>query len=317
VYGVVRGKDVPAFASRSDALAGDNARVVTGATSVRARGVANVDGRRYWITTGGELIDAASIATISPSKFRGVALDAATTLPLAWTHRHGKPRAKVLLRDTPSADGAITGELAPRTVVAIVEESDDGRFVRVPEAGWVARADLRVAAPAAPPPGTGPDEKWFDVDLDEQVVVAYEGTRAVYATLVSTGKLDRRTPAGVARVVSKLESANMISEKRDIYSVADVPWTMYYDHNFALHTAYWHDGFGDPRSHGCVNLAPRDARLLYQWSSPDVPPGWVAVYGDADNPGSLVRVRSRESPEPAFRGYARTLQDRATLTASK
>jgi hypothetical protein len=66
-----------------------------------------------------------------------------------------------------------------------------------------------------------------------------------------------------------------------------------------------------------VNLAPRDARLLYQWSSPDVPPGWVAVYGDADNPGSLVRVRSRESPEPAFRGYARTLHDRATLTASK
>jgi lipoprotein-anchoring transpeptidase ErfK/SrfK len=317
VYGVVRGKDVPAFASRSDALAGQSARVVTGATSVRARGVANLDGRRYWITTGGELIDAASIATISPSKFRGVALDGATTLPLAWSHGHGKPRAKVAVRDTPAPDGAITGELAPRTVVAIVEESADRRFVRVADAGWVARADLRVAALAAPPPGTGPDEKWFDVDLDEQVVVAYEGAHAVYATLVSTGKSDRRTPPGVARVVSKLESANMVSEKRDVYSVADVPWTMYYDHNFALHTAYWHDGFGDPRSHGCVNLAPRDARLLYQWSSPDVPPGWIAVYGDADTPGSLVRVRSREAPEPAFRGYARTLQDRATLTASE
>lgn len=317
VYGAVRGKDVPAFASRSDALAGQSARLVTGATSVRARGVANVDGRRYWITTGGELIDAASIATISPSKFRGVALDATTTLPLAWTHAHGKPRAKVVLRDTASADGAITGELAPRTVVAIAESSGDGRFVRVSGAGWIARADLRIAAPAEPPPGTGPDEKWFDVDLDEQVLVAYEGAHAVYATLVSTGKSNRRTPAAVARVTSKLAVASMVSEKRDIYSVADVPWTMYYDHNFALHTAYWHDGFGDQRSHGCINLAPRDARLLYRWSSPDVPPGWIAVYGDADHPGSLVRVRSSDVPEPAFRGYARTIQEKAALTASR
>ncbi len=109
----------------------------------------------------------------------------------------------------------------------------------------------------------------------------------------------------------------MVSEKRDIYSVADVPWTMYYDHNFALHTAYWHDGFGDQRSHGCINLAPRDARLLYRWSSPDVPPGWIAVYGDADHPGSLVRVRSNDVPEPAFRGYARTIQEQAALTASR
>jgi hypothetical protein len=100
-------------------------------------------------------------------------------------------------------------------------------------------------------------------------------------------------------------------------AVADVPWTMYYDHSFALHTAYWHEGFGDPRSHGCVNLAPRDARLRYPWSSPDVPPGWTAVCGDADHPGSLVRVRSRDVPEPAFRGYARTMQERAQLTASR
>jgi len=317
VYGAVFGKDVPAFASRADAEAGQNARVLTGATSVRARAVVNVDGRRYWITTAGELIDAASISTISPSKFRGIALDAATTLPLAWTHAHGKPRGPVKIRDMPSADGAIIGELAPRTVITIAESSADGTYVQVAETGWIARADLRIAERAAPPPGTGADEKWFDIDLDQQVLIAYEGVRPVYATLVSTGKHDHRTPPGIARVASKLASANMVSEKRDIYAVAEVPWTMYYDHNFALHTAYWHDGFGDPRSHGCVNLAPRDARLLYQWASPDVPPGWTAVYGDADAPGSLVRVRSHDVPEPAFRGYARTLQERATLTASE
>ena len=97
---------------------------------------------------------------------------------------------------------------------------------------------------------------------------------------------------------------------------ADVPWTMYYDGNYAIHTSYWHDGFGGPRSHGCVNLAPRDAKLLFRWSSPDVPAGWIAVYGDEDNPGSMVRVRSRRTPEPEFRGYARTLHDRGVMISS-
>jgi hypothetical protein len=100
----------------------------------------------------------------------------------------------------------------------------------------------------------------------------------------------------------------MSSDKESVYSVADVPWTMYYDRDFALHTAYWHDGFGSPRSHGCVNLSPRDARLLYHWSSPDVPPGWTTVYGNTDVPGSLVRVRSNRDQTPVVRGYARTLE---------
>jgi hypothetical protein len=90
----------------------------------------------------------------------------------------------------------------------------------------------------------------------------------------------------------------MISTKKDVYSVGDVPWTMYYDGHFALHTSYWHDGFGDVRSHGCVNLAPRDARALYGWSSPDVPAGWIAVYSDDAARGSLVRIHSQRVPHP-------------------
>jgi hypothetical protein len=58
-----------------------------------------------------------------------------------------------------------------------------------------------------------------------------------------------------------------------------------------------------------VNLSPRDARLLFAWSSPDVPPGWVSVYGDADHPGTLVRVRSSRTPDPELRGYARAMRD--------
>jgi hypothetical protein len=296
VYAAVRGADV--------------------STSVRIAGPATVDGERYWRTTGGDLVPASSVIQFSPSKFRGVALGAKAALP-AWLRGRSDPYKPV--RTFKSPNGRVSGELAARTVVSILEESSDGRFVRVTETAWVRRTDVRVASIATPPPGTGANEKWFDVDRDEQVLVAYEGERPVYATLVSTGKWEHATPTITSRVSSKLQTASMNNDRglaKNKYAVADVPWTMYYDNSYALHTSYWHDGFGGPRSHGCINLAPRDARLLYDWSSPDVPAGWIAVYGDEDNPGSLVRVRSKETPDPAFRGYAKRMHGRGMVASS-
>jgi hypothetical protein len=284
VYGVVRGAEV--------------------STSVRVVGGTTIDGVRHVITSSGTTVPATSVAYFSPSKFHGVVVD--KTLP-AWIRNHGDSRKPVVTFDQ---RGKRIGELAPRTIVAILEESDDGKRVRVSDTAWISRRDVRVASLTEPPPGTGANEKWFDVDRDEQVLVAYEGKKPVYATMVSTGKWKHATPTVIARVGSKLLTASMNNNRGDEqYAVADVPWTMYYDNSYALHTSYWHDGFGGPRSHGCINLSPRDARALYQWSSPDIPAGWIAVYGDEDNPGSLVRVHSREMPEPTFRGYAKTLRD--------
>ena len=76
--------------------------------------------------------------------------------------------------------------------------------------------------------------------------------------------------------------------------------------------AYWHDGFGKQRSHGCINLAPRDARWLYYWSDPIVPPGWTATTGVVEAPGSIVRVRSVADPMPAWRGYAKKVAEART-----
>jgi hypothetical protein len=91
----------------------------------------------------------------------------------------------------------------------------------------------------------------------------------------------------------------------DPYSVATVPWTQYFSNDLALHTSYWHDGFGTARSHGCVNLAPIDSRFLYFWSEPAVPPGWSMAHGHEQRPGSMVRVRSAADPNPQFSGYAK------------
>jgi hypothetical protein len=312
VYGVVRGKDRVAYDTTDDAKSGTG-RALVGNNSVRAAGSVTIDGVRYWRTTSGDLIDASSIATFSPSKFRGVVIDG-VAMP-AWVRRHDKPRDPVVTRADASKKAKATGKLPAREIVTILEERDG--FARVGDNAWIERRDLRATSPSEPPEGTAENEKWFDVDLDEQTLVAYEGTRPVYATMVSTGKLEHPTPVLIARIQSKLERTTMASDKQDVYSVADVPWTMFYDGNYALHTAYWHNGFGSVQSHGCINLSPFDARLLFRWSSPDVPPGWIAVRGDEDHPGSLVRVRSKRSAEPEFRGYAKRLREMTESVATR
>ena len=302
VYGIVRGT-AQAYDTTSDIKEG-NGRAMVGKNSVKAAGSVTIDGVHYWRTTGGDLIPSSSIITMGWSKFRGVVIEDAAKMP-AWVRSHDNPREAVVTRDAPK--GKRNGSLAPRTVVNVLET--DGDWVRVGEDAWILRKDLRATAIAEAPEGIAEDEKWFDVDLDDQVIVAYEGTKPVYATMVSTGKYGHATPVEITRIQSKLERTTMTSDKQDVYSVADVPWTMFYDGNYALHTSYWHDGFGSVRSHGCINLAPYDARTLFRWSSPDVPPGWIAVKGDADNPGSLVRVHSAKLPDPALRGYARKMRE--------
>lgn len=305
VYGIVR-KDTAAFESAAAITSGEG-RPLLGKNSIRAVGAITLDGKRYWRTSGGELIDTAAIVGMEPSRFRGVAIADSDHMP-AWIRVADRP---VIARAGPNSLAPISRKLRSRTVVAIRTTSNDGRFVEIDDHVWVARRDVRIATQAPAPQGTGDDEKWFDIDLDEQVLVAYQGARPVYATLVSTGRRDHATPALITRIAHKLERTTMASNQTDVYSVADVPWTMFYDRDYALHTAYWHDGFGSPRSHGCINLAPYDARLLFRWSSPDVPPGWIAVRGDVEHPGSLVRIHSRYAPEPEYRGYARELHELA------
>jgi hypothetical protein len=179
---------------------------------------------------------------------------------------------------------------------------------RIGELRWLAAADVRVFTPAPPPAHLRPGERWIDVDLDSQILVAFEGDLPVYATLISSGGRDTPTETGEYRMWLKQAEADMNGlHGEDPYSVATVPWTQFFspEKGLALHTAYWHDQFGVRRSAGCVNLAPRDARWLYFWSDPQVPPGWTMAAGVVEAPGSIVRVRTRDEPSPPAKGYAK------------
>jgi lipoprotein-anchoring transpeptidase ErfK/SrfK len=147
----------------------------------------------------------------------------------------------------------------------------------------VPRERVRVARGIARPDGIPARAKWIHVDLSEQTLVAYEGDRPVFATLVSTGREDtgHATPTGLFWVGEKHVTVTMSGEDPvdGYYEVAEVPWTQFYDGSYALHGAYWHDTFGKTRSHGCTNISPSDARWLFHWTDGEVRPGFHARRG--------------------------------------
>lgn len=159
---------------------------------------------------------------------------------------------------------------------------------------------VRIAAAIERPKHIPATSKWIHIHLDEQALVAYEGDTPVYATLISTGKRSHATPPGLFRVERKYVTKTMRGrDESGLYEVQEVPWTMYYHGTFAVHGAYWHDGFGNTRSHGCVNVPPADARWLYVWSDDRLPAGWHARL---DLEGTYVYVTGKTPPDPEPRG---------------
>ena len=172
---------------------------------------------------------------------------------------------------------------------------------------YVMMSQLKLAHPQIPV-DVGEHEKWIDVDLTRQQLVAFEGRRPVFATLISSGRKNvddpehnYATPPGVYRIREKHVTATMDADTAadGPYSIEDVPWVMYFQGSYALHGAFWHDSFGNQRSHGCVNMSPEDARTVFAWSDPPMPNGWHGVFSKDDNTGSRVVVH--EDPPPKRR----------------
>ncbi|AFY46149.1 hypothetical protein Nos7524_0227 [Nostoc sp. PCC 7524] len=104
----------------------------------------------------------------------------------------------------------------------------------------------------------------IEIDLSQQRLFAWEGNRLVYSFRVSTGKRSTPTPTGKFTINSKYRINRM---RGPGYDIPDVPYAMYFHKGYAIHGAYWHNRFGTPVSHGCVNLTVNQARKLYNWAS--------------------------------------------------
>ena len=245
-----------------------------------------VGGKVYWKVspTDNEYVLKSEISQHQPSVYGGARLgdDTEKAVPVAFVWPPGGMLAA--WTQNTAIGGGVKRQLATRTGGARSTRPSPTRPASRPRIAsatgeWIPAAYVRVFTPTPPPPGMSPGERWIDVDLDTQILVAYDGDAPVYATMVSSGGKDTPTETGVYRMWRKVSEADMKGlNGEDPYSVATVPWTQFFspEKGLALHTAYWHDQFGHVRSHGCVNLAPRDAGgWLYFWSDPQVPLGMV------------------------------------------
>jgi len=105
---------------------------------------------------------------------------------------------------------------------------------------------------------------WIDIDLGDQMLYAYDNDELVDSFLVSTGTYLHPTITGQYHIYVKYYATDM---RGDGYYLPDVPYTMYFYSGYGIHGTYWHNNFGTPMSHGCVNMRTSDAEWLFNWSS--------------------------------------------------
>jgi hypothetical protein len=203
-----------------------------------------------------------------PSRFGGVLLPTEMNYPIAWM------LVNVVPSQTPGAEPP-EGELPllRYTVVNIYATAtvDEWEWYQVGVDQWVEQRNIARVLPVERFEEID-TEKWVSVDLYEQVAIAYEGSTPVFATLVASGLSDWPTNEGLFHVYVRYPRTLMhgAEGQPDFYSLEEVPWTMYFDHDIGLHGTYWHDGFGYRHSHGCVNLSITDAYWLYNWASSEI-----------------------------------------------
>lgn len=263
------------------------------------------NGRSWYKSTKGLVAPADRFWQTSASKFKGTKIDGETIkLPLAWVPGHREKTGTFEIDEAtnsvkPKAGGTVE-RFGMLQLTGKKLEIRGTSYSQVSDGSWVKTKFVRVTEPGPPPGDLAPGEKWIDVNLKQQTLVAFDGTRPVYATMISSGKesdiedKDHRTPTGEWRIREKHIATTMDGDGTaagDLpYSIEDVPYVMYYHNSYALHGAFWHRNYGVQMSHGCVNLAPLDAKEVFFFVDPPLPPGWHGAWATAEHPGTRVVV---------------------------
>jgi hypothetical protein len=245
----------------------------------------------YRRTVRGRYVPTNRLTRAKVSTFEGLLLGSDVTLPQVYVTGGG---VKILRQEEeggPLKVGERRARLSRLPFLGMMKRR--GRnYVRVGEKDFLSSRIAAVLKKADPPKDIKPAERWIDIDLEEQTLVAYEGDIPVFATLVSTGREDFETPRGSFRIYSKHIAITMDDPdaEEEAYSIEDVPWTQYFEESYALHGAFWHNRFGRVRSHGCVNLSPADARRLFFWTGPHLPDGLHGIVATRENKGTRVVI---------------------------
>ena len=260
---------------------------------VSVDGMVEYEGQQWYQINEEEFVPADALALAAPSRFQGVYLTEQPQHAFAWVNQWVTP--SVIPQGDANVEVEALGRYQLVTIFAEERRGEEIWYLIGPDQ-WVEQENVARVDVDPPPPDVGPGEKWIEVDVFEQTIAAYEGGRMVYATLISSGRTGTATPPGLYRLWSKYREGKMSNTDVEDgspawYFLEDVPWTMYFHGGYSIHAAYWHDAFGFTRSHGCVNLSPRDAEWFFNWADPIIPEDLkVAYIGENSTPNTWVWV---------------------------
>lgn len=278
-YARVMRENAPLFTSLDDAVAGQPVyrRLETGFDYITYIDLARVDGKRYFMIDPGVWLPGDGVSPVATPTFQGLEFTSTPRNDFGWV------LVELETKQTPEYTQVDpTGNVYYRYDIVQIRGSQkiDGiEWMQIGESEWIEATKVaRVSLDVAPPEGV-PGDRWVSVNLKEQTLAVYDDSELVFAALVSTGVPGAWTQPGVFQIYLKKEAETMSGaftvDRSDYYYLEDVPWTMYFDQARALHGTYWHNGYGVPRSRGCVNLSPGDARWIYDWADEG---DWVYVW---------------------------------------
>ena len=304
---IEKGKPAPRFRSLSDLDTGaepvDHLAAGTDYAFIARK---RHRGQIVLIDDRGRVVREQDVRKFRPSHFEGHDLEQSPLddgRTIGWVVRW--PAATTYA--APDTEAEATGEIDHHTKLDLDAEpvrTEGGDWYHLADGSWLPGKDVRAFVPATDrPDGILADEVWLDVDLDQQTMTAYQGSTPTFVTLVSSG-YKAPTPRGIFRIHNKQAVGRMSSSPGDaaFYDVQAVPFIQYFTGGFAIHGAYWHDYFGRPISHGCVNLSPRDARRIFELTTPSTAEGWVHAYEVEGHLGTAVRIRNGDETVTDKRG---------------
>jgi hypothetical protein len=287
-------------------------RVIPNGSMVAYHKAFEAEGRVWLLTSDLMLVPADRVRAIKRHTFQGIPLGSGVDLPLAWNRaKEARPLYKRSEDGTFSPSDRTVGAKGYLEIADVKVKDKDGNVyyelrkepgVFVPEKGFTvsrARPDL--------PQGVKAGEKWIEAKILPGTLTAYLGTKPIYATLFSPGKGGvpikghdhtkwATTQIGYFPIEWKDRVNTMSNEKSEpkILWFSDVPNIQYLKAPLAMHVAYWHQDFSQPKSAECVNVSAVDGQWLFHFTDPPVPEGWGGIRpGDGNGPSTPVVITAQ------------------------
>ncbi|HMD89245.1 MAG TPA: L,D-transpeptidase [Anaerolineaceae bacterium] len=272
------GEQASIYPSLADAVAGQNPNSALGPGEefyVSYTQGADVNGGHYLLTNLGWI----RASPAEYSTFQGLLFQQTPANSFGWIVDNAQPHI------APAEEAPANGATLPLyTVVQIyqTQQAEGTTWYMIGLNQWVDQHYIRQVSIESKPPAGVDNNRWIEIDVDPfgQTLSVYDKGQLVFATLIGSGRGPSfYTRPGLFKIYEKKMTDTMTGsfqkDKLDFYSLADVPWTMYYDESRALHGAYWHARWGYVISHGCVNMSVGDAHWLFNWAHVG---DWVYVF---------------------------------------